>query len=342
MTELSKAATQDNPLISVIIPAYNGSRYLAQAIDSVLMQTYRSYELIVIDDGSTDNTELVLQPYLQKGDQQERAEIRYMYQTNQGVGAARNHGIRLAQAEWIAFLDQDDVWFPDKLALQVACLQSQPQLGIVHSGWQIIDAAGRLRSTVQPWQGLPILDREAWLQWKPVFLGAMLFRRDWLAKVGGFREQWQQTGDVDLVLRLASLGCPAAWVKQATVKYRQHSTNTSHNVLEQSQELEAVLEQFWSQTDLPEAIRSLERASRYQSWVWSAWRFYQSGDEKQMAACLEKALRFTNKPLTAKICDWVEQFKLYSAEYGVELDLFTLSQSSAWRKVTQISLLRKK
>jgi glycosyltransferase involved in cell wall biosynthesis len=327
------------PKISVVIPVYNGSRYLSQAIDSVLGQTYRSHELIVVDDGSTDDTGRVLQPYLHQ--QPSQTPVRYVYQANQGVGAARNYGIRLSEADWIAFLDQDDVWLSDKLALQVDCLQSQPQLGIVHSGWQTVDAAGQLLSTVQPWQGLPTLNIDAWMQWKPVFLGAMLFRRDWLTQIGGFNERWQQTGDVDLVLRLAAFACPAVWVKQATVKYRQHSDNTSRNVLVQIAELEAVLDQFFA-ADLPQPIRSLEPTSRYQSWVWSAWRLHQAGYDQEMAACLKKSLHYTGKPFTAVLCDWIEQFKLYSAEYGVSLDIAALSQSVEWRKVTQTGLLRRK
>lgn len=328
------------PQISVIIPTYNGSRYLSEAINSVLGQTYRSYELIVVDDGSTDDTTLALQPYLNQQISQ-HADIRYVSQTNQGVGAARNHGLRLARAEWIAFLDQDDVWLPEKLALQVDCLQSQPQLGIVHSGWQIVDAKSQVLSTIQPWQGLPTLDLTAWMQWKPVFLGAMLFQRNWLTQIGGFNERWQQTGDVDLVLRLAALECPAAWVRQATVKYRQHSTNTSRKVLEQIGELEAVLEQFFGQANLPQPVRRLESASRYQSWVWSAWRSYQSGHSSEMAKCLEKSLYYTKKPFTAVICDWNERFKQYSAEYGISLDVAALSQSADWQTLTQKALLRR-
>ncbi len=327
-----------SPQISVVLPAYNGSCYLAEAINSVLKQTYRSYELIVVDDGSTDDTALVLQPYLNQ--ELRQPSIRYVYQTNQGVGAARNHGIRLAQADWIAFLDQDDVWLPDKLALQVDCLESQPQLGIVHSGWQIVDAAGRLLSAVQPWRGLPTLDLTAWIQWKPVFLGAMLFRRDWLTQIGGFNQRWQQTGDVDLVLRLAALDCPAAWVQQATVQYRQHSANASRNVQVQITELEAVLQQFFCQADLPQTVRSLEPASRHQSWVWSAWRFYQAGFNQEMANCLEKALNCTKKPFTVVLCDWIEQFKLYSTEYGVSLDVAALCASAEWQTITQAALLR--
>jgi len=102
------------PKVSVIIPTYNRAKFVTKAIDSVLAQTYKDYEIIVIDDGSTDNTQEVLQPYMDK--------ITYKYQENAGVSAARNTGIRVASGQWIAFLDSDDIWLPDKLASQIRCV----------------------------------------------------------------------------------------------------------------------------------------------------------------------------------------------------------------------------
>ncbi len=96
-------------MISVIIPVYNGAKFIKDAIESVLAQTYRDYEIIVVNDGSTDNTEEVLRPYIEKG------VVRYFYQENQGVSAARNKGIKEARGEYIAFLDADDVWLPEFL-----------------------------------------------------------------------------------------------------------------------------------------------------------------------------------------------------------------------------------
>lgn len=99
------------PNVSVIIPTYNRAKFVTKAIDSVLAQTYSDYEIIVVDDGSTDNTREVLGPYMDK--------IIYIYQENAGVSAARNTGIRVASGQWIAFLDSDDIWFPDKLSCQM-------------------------------------------------------------------------------------------------------------------------------------------------------------------------------------------------------------------------------
>lgn len=113
----------DRLLVSVVLPVYNGRRYLTEAIDSVLAQTYRPLELIVIDDGSSDGTRTVAVGY---GDR-----LRYFHQPNAGQGAARNTGVRHASGQLFAFLDADDIWLPDKLALQVAALQKDSSVDMV-------------------------------------------------------------------------------------------------------------------------------------------------------------------------------------------------------------------
>ena len=105
--------------ISVVIPAYNHGRFLREAIDSVLAQTYAPLEIIVVDDGSTDDTEQIVRSY---GDR-----VRYIRQQNAGVGAARNNGIANARGEYVAFLDSDDLWLPEKLAVQVEYMRRHPE-----------------------------------------------------------------------------------------------------------------------------------------------------------------------------------------------------------------------
>jgi glycosyltransferase involved in cell wall biosynthesis len=109
------------PLVSVIIPCYNRERYLAEAIESVLDQTYTHIELIVIDDGSSDRSGEIAQSY----------PLKYRYQTNGGISAARNAGIALANREFLAFLDSDDIWVKDKLAKQMAVLDTNPHIEAV-------------------------------------------------------------------------------------------------------------------------------------------------------------------------------------------------------------------
>lgn len=108
------------PKVSVIIPTYNRAIYVTKAIDSVLAQSYRDYEIIVVDDGSTDNTKDALEPYMNR--------IKYIYQQNTGVSAARNTGIEASQGKWIAFLDSDDEWLPEKLSIQMKDISENPEL----------------------------------------------------------------------------------------------------------------------------------------------------------------------------------------------------------------------
>ncbi len=314
-------------LVSVIIPSYNGDRFIAEAVDSILRQTYPNIELIVVDDESSDRTFQILQTY---GDR-----IMLIRQVNQGVAAARNRGLQEAKGSYIAFLDQDDTYQADKIKHQIACFEDNSDLGCVNSGWNIVEENGHILSSVKPWHGIPDLDLAAWIIWKPVFLGAMLFHRGWLEKIGGFDVTLQQTSDVDLALRLAIATCPSTWLKQVTVNYRQHSHNASHNVHQQAHELETVLSKIFSCPDLPQHIRILEHPSRYQTLVWCAWRFYHYGFFQEMADYLGRSLHSKAQQKTLALLDWIECFQRYEAEYGQELNCYELSQTPQWRQLVK-------
>ncbi len=313
------------PLVSVIIPVYNGDRYIAQAIESILAQTYTNYEIIVIDDGSTDNTRDRLQPYWH--------QIRYFYQENQGVAAARNRGISESNGELVAFLDQDDFFLPHKLEVQVAGWDANPLLAIVNSGWRVVDLDGREISDPEIWRNFPHLTVEDWIIWKPVFIGAMLFEREWLARVGSFDTRLSQTPDIDLALRLVVTGCQSAWVAQSTVCYRQHDRNASRDVLAQAKELEIVLDRLFSHPNLTPEIGSLERRSRYQSLVWSAAKLYHHGDESGTIHYLEKSADYSPYCFTEMVLDWLYQFRDYALAYGHQFDTYALSSSRGWIKL---------
>ena len=117
------------PTVSVIIPAYNRADLIGETLESVFAQTYRDYEIIVVDDGSTDNTKEVLASLAAAG------KLRYTYQENAGLPAARNTGIRLAVGKYVAFLDSDDLFAPDKLEKQVAVFEANLDAMLVHSGF---------------------------------------------------------------------------------------------------------------------------------------------------------------------------------------------------------------
>lgn len=314
-------------LVSIIIPAYNGDRYLARTLESIFSQTYSRYEIIIVDDGSTDHTRQCLQPY---GDR-----IRYVYQQNQGVAAARNHGMKLAQGEFVAFLDQDDVMLPEKLALQVSAFENNLAVGIVHSGWRLVNAAEQPLSDIEPWHDAPILDAEGWLRRMPVLLSAMLFRRQWLEQVGEFDSQYQQACDVDLVQRLALLGCQTVWVRQVLVLYRQHDRNDSLNTLIQAEEAWMVRKRLFDRPDFPPSLRACQKDSYYYVLIWIAWRLFHTQRFPEMASYLEKALEYRPGTWTEAVVRWIEIFQQYEAEYGGQFEINRLIRLPEWQNLMQ-------
>jgi len=124
------------PKVSVVIPTYNRARFLCEAINSVLNQTFRDFEVIVVDDGSTDNTAELLSRYSDS--------IHYVRQDHRGRSHARNCGIQLARGEYIAFLDSDDIWLPDKLERQMTLFKEDPDFGLVHGAVEVIDEEGKI------------------------------------------------------------------------------------------------------------------------------------------------------------------------------------------------------
>ena len=133
-------------MISVILPTHNRSNLVKYAVESVLGQSYQDIELIVVNDGSTDNTEDTLQPYFSR--------IHYLYQSQGGPGRARNRGIEAAQGEYIAFIDDDDIWLPFKLELQIELLTKHPELALICTNFKVFDSKSECDSFIKKYFGL--------------------------------------------------------------------------------------------------------------------------------------------------------------------------------------------
>jgi glycosyltransferase involved in cell wall biosynthesis len=322
------------PRVSIIIPTYNGDRFIAETLESVLNQTYDNYEIIVIDDGSSDTTLQVLNHSLAQYGELGGDRIRIVTQANQGVAAARNRGLELAQGELIIFLDQDDLLLPDKLATQVPYFDRFSDVGIVHSGWRLVDAQGNKLSDSEPWRDVPVLNSASWIRRMPALFSAMIFRRDWLERVNGLSTQFKQACDVDLIQRLVLAGCQSVWLPQITVLYRQHDRNDSLNTLVQAEECWLVLEQFFRRSDIPPKIRKVERERKYYTAVWIAWRLYYTGELARSMEHLEKSLSYTPFDKTETILHWINSFADYSESYGREADL-AFSDSIEWEILVQ-------
>ncbi len=191
--------------VSVIIPVYNNVQYLGEAIESVLKQSYTSYEIIIVDDGSTEDITGVVQHYLD-----EFENIRLVQQTNMGPGPARNAGIRLAKGEWIAFLDADDIWCPEKMKKQVAYLKNHPNT-IVSGRIQGLDCRKDtpiLTDNIRYFSNYATKAEEfTYLLEIPYLcavcgLGSLIIGLDMLRDVGLFDESLSTVEDDDLLFRL--------------------------------------------------------------------------------------------------------------------------------------------
>lgn len=199
------------PLISVVLPVYNCERYLAEAVDSVLAQTHRPIDLVVVDDGSTDGTPDVLDAY---GDRVTR-----LRQENRGPGSARNAGLAVATGDLIAFMDADDVLHPEKFERQLACLDADPAAGICHHHVQNfwIDELQREREQLAGWaMARPQL---AYL------LQGMLARRWVFDRVGGFDERLRVASDTEWFVRVSEQGIVMRQLQDVLLYRRIHKNN---------------------------------------------------------------------------------------------------------------------
>ena len=182
------------PKVSVIIPTYNRELLIARAIDSVLAQTYRDFEIIVVDDGSRDNTRNLLAAYTGK--------IKYVYQDNQGISAARNLGIRETSGKYIAFLDSDDYWTPEKLELQVDILDKHDHVGIVYGRMPIINKKGDILG-MKP-NGVSGKNFQELLRvWGDLPTSSVMTRRECFDRLGFFDKTLPPMEDIDMWLRIA-------------------------------------------------------------------------------------------------------------------------------------------
>ncbi len=202
--------------MSVAIPAYNAEPYLREALDSVLAQTYKPHEIILVNDGSTDRTEEIALSY--------GNSIRYIKQANQGLAGARNTAIREATGDWVAFFDSDDIMRPDKLFSQAAAIEANSNLILVYSGFSFLYPDGRTEEMA----AFPAKDLWPALRYRtPILPSTSVVRRSALVEVGGFRSVL--TEDWDLWIRLVRRYSAKAFqeVPKSLILYRQVESSLS-------------------------------------------------------------------------------------------------------------------
>ena len=239
------------PLISVIIPAYNAENTIGETVESVLNQTFSDFEMIVIDDGSTDAT-------LEKLKTVRDPRLRVLSQANLGSQRSRNRGLAEAVGEYVAFLDSDDLWTSDKLEAQLKALQAAPDAGVAYSWTVFIDGAGQFlrhgRHITVNGDALERLLVSDFLE-----SGSNpLIRSQALLEVGGWDESLSAAQDWDLYLRLAAK-YPFVNVPRSQILYRISPNSISSNVLKVEKNCLKIIETAFSQA--PEAFRPLKQKS---------------------------------------------------------------------------------
>ena len=210
-------------LISVIIPVYNGKQFLSEAINSILQQNYNPLEIIVVDDGSTDGTVRLQNSF---GEQ-----VRYVYQDNKGPAAARNTGLVVANGEFIAFLDSDDVWPPNKLNTQINYLLQNLNLEVIIGYTTSFDSEITNANKI-------LLEKDSVIS---VQLGSALFRKSAFEKVGTFDEELKFSEDHDWFLRAREKEIEMLVLEDITLYHRRHYNNMTEGANQDTYQLTAIL-----------------------------------------------------------------------------------------------------
>ena len=252
MTISTHSDARNTPAVTVVIPAYNASRYITQALDSVQAQTFSDYEVIVVNDGSSDRDELeqVLRSH--------PLPIIYLSQENKGVSAARNAAIRIAKGEFYAQLDADDQWTPDYLEVQLRLLLDNPDVALVYPNATIIaDASDEERDFMQVSPSEGEVNFESLVRQRCTVMTCVTARMSAIREAGMFDESLRSCEDFDLWLRIARSGGRIVYHRRRLAIYRRHSGSLSSDRVWMVRHLLAVFEKCAGTFDLTVAEREI-------------------------------------------------------------------------------------
>lgn len=286
---MSNSSESRSPLVSVIIPNFNYARYLPQTIGSVLSQSYKNVEVIVVDNGSTDHSLEVLKNF--------GSQIQVIAQENRGQAGARNRGIEECNGEFIAFLDADDFWLPSKLEKQMQVFKSKPEVGAVYCG--VIRADGNLNPlrTILPEKRGDILEEFVHMAGAVVQGGesTAIFRRECFLKAGVFDTKLSISTGWDMFRRIAAY-FPFDYVAEGLVKYRMHGQNAHQNLDVFEKDILMRLEKMFSD-------RSCERVYSFKNEAYGRSYLAISGSYLHSRRIL-KAIKY----LWKSVATWPESF----------------------------------
>ncbi len=264
------------PLVSVVIPTHNRADMLDEALKSVIAQSFREYEIIVVDDGSSDHTPDVALRY--------RDFVTFTFQQNQGRARARNAGIQTSRGAYLAFLDDDDVWYPRKLEWQVAILESRPDVDLVYGSVYVSNEGRRDLIVSEPPAPEVLIERLIFGGPRVIPGGAstVLVRRETLQRSGLFDPLAEPLEDWDLWARIALRGGRFGYVHEPVAEYRMHRTNTVHDQRLMQASLLTVLEKLFAASETPASIKARRRS-------YLSQQLLQAGNERYIDSQLRAA-----------------------------------------------------
>jgi glycosyltransferase involved in cell wall biosynthesis len=293
-----KVASVPDPVVSVVIPTYNRAHLIGESIHSVLDQTYGDFELVVVDDGSSDDTEAVVRRF-------HDPRIRYIYQENQGISGARNTGIRNARGKYIGFLDSDDLWLPQLLEVQVAALDADPEVGLVYAKAQAMNERGhpktQLRGAREKYPGETL---------KSLLCGdfgciqTTVVRRECFDLAGVFDETLTTSVDWDMSLRQSRV-CRFHYVDRVLARFRMHPGQTtgdrSVGLAQWARDRTRVLDKAYSGQDVSPEARAVRALAYRNVYVDVGLHWLSARAWRRSAGCFWKAIQASPNPWAASV-----------------------------------------
>ena len=289
--------------VSVILPAYNQGDYLREAIQSVLVQTHPDFEIIIVDDGSTDHTCEVVHEFSDE-------RVRYIYQENRGLSGARNTGIRHASGVYLSYLNSDDQFLPRKLEYLVEEIEKKPQIGFVAGQAIPIDEHGNQIGKIYD-KPIPE-DPVQLLIGNPLHVGSVLLHRQWQEKAGFFDETLRSYEDWDMWLRLVNLGCKTGWVPKPVSLYRFHTQQMTRNSLQMTEATFTVLNKFFEDPDLSEKWLATKDKAYSSANLRATASFYSTEDYAQAGEHLLKAIELNSDWLSGDAEPLAQKFTAFA------------------------------
>jgi len=286
----------NNPLVSVIVPLYNGEDYIAECLTSVYNQTYRPFEVFIVDDGSTDRSIEIVNKIAR--------DKRIISQKNEDVCRARNVGSEQSKGEFIAFIDQDDIWDPSKLSRQLEIFQTDDTIDLVFTDIIKFFPSGRKHHAMDKHRiALSLTEDNLFgtLVKKNVLMtSAVMVKRESFIKAGMFDEDFKTCGDYEMWIRMAQLGMKFRYLPEPLTFYRYHGRNTSQKTEVMHNDRVKAIRKTFSDDLLKPEYKKLERISLANVYMFGAHTYFSSKNYREFLDNSKKALSYSLKVISLK------------------------------------------